>query len=584
MPIANFDFPGITFRQTYADNGAATVRTLGVGIIGRRYILHSMDDGTAIELPQPQGSEYESGTSFSGTLESVLSNGSTGLDTTQGSWHLYIRNGVWSYAGSGVSNGMAIYSYDSAGKTIWLTAAVSGKNAWTGLGGVYVEPGDIVLLSSTVSSTTTSGTANVVAVAKDTNGLATGITIDAVPSGVTVNASATIKFCKLADCRINGSSSIGSMTADNNDVDITVAATVTSALPSLGIATATMLSAERIYVEFREKVSATATRLGTLDSVSEIGDKLGPVSPDNPMAAAAYAAMMAGQRTVVYYVEVADDTLASYAKACEFLEGYPAVYSIVPCTSDSSFIRKLMAMVESVSNDKESGVRKALWYGIDTSAVTAEDAIPDLQANRCTQSERAQCVFADGVLMDGYEFGNYVAAAAAAGMRAYEPFQRPLSNLGYSFFTLANTHGFTKSQLKQIAANGIWVIADNEDGTPVNKRQVTTAVANSLNKDEESIIAIADTVALDMQQVGRNLVGCSNISPDLLAELEFAMRLRLDRYLINDTGSPYIGAPLLGWELTSIYQDTVNRDHVYAEFDIEPPRPFNKFHMAMRVL
>ena len=145
---------------------------------------------------------------------------------------------------------------------------------------------------------------------------------------------------------------------------------------------------------------------------------------------------------------------------------------------------------------------------VPTNYELAENAI----AKRVVSSYRAQGIWADQISYNGELLGNYAGAAAAAGMRSAEPVHRPLSNLGYTFFSLVEPHGFTKSQLKQIGANGIWIIANNADGVPTNMRQVTTAVANSLNMDEESIVSNADSIALELCRVGENMVGNSNIS------------------------------------------------------------------------
>ena len=201
-----------------------------------------------------------------------------------------------------------------------------------------------------------------------------------------------------------------------------------------------------------------------------------------------------------------------------------------------------------------------------------------------TSSDRCQCVWADGALLNGETLPAYALAAAPAGMRAAEPCQRPLSNLGYSFIGLAGEHGFTNSQLKQLGAEGIWIIADNEDGLAINKRQVTTAVSNNINKDEESIVANIDTIALSLLNVGRTRVGCSNISPLMLSSLSFDVSRVMDSFLINETGNVYIGAQLNSWRLLGVWQDEVNRDHVWASIECEPPKPFNRFNMTLLVI
>jgi len=217
-------------------------------------------------------------------------------------------------------------------------------------------------------------------------------------------------------------------------------------------------------------------------------------------------------------------------------------------------------------------------------APTKHDLINKVIKHRWTNSERGVAVWADGALYNGEEIDNYALAAAAAGMRAYEPCQRPLSNLKYTAFSLREPNGFTTAQLKEIGKNGIWIIANNDDGTPINKRQVTTAASDNLNLTEESIVANADTIAMDLCRLGEDLVGCSNISPELLSSLEDMLTTKMNTYLVNDTGNVYIGPQLLAWELTALYQHAVNLDHIYAAFDITPPKPFNKFHMVMQVI
>lgn len=223
-------------------------------------------------------------------------------------------------------------------------------------------------------------------------------------------------------------------------------------------------------------------------------------------------------------------------------------------------------------------------YVILRTEPVAVDIVDNIVAKRCTQSERAMCVWADGLQFGGEDLPNYPLAAAAAGMRAAEYCHRPISNLGYSFFSLANTNAFTRDQLKLIGRNGIWIIANNQDGTPINMKQITTAIANDINRDEESIIANIDTIAMDVSRTGKERVGNSNISPDLIDALEDDLTIRMDKYKVNESGSAYIGPQLLDWELERIWQDPVNLDHIYASLWCQPPKPFNKFHITVRVI
>lgn len=214
----------------------------------------------------------------------------------------------------------------------------------------------------------------------------------------------------------------------------------------------------------------------------------------------------------------------------------------------------------------------------------ATNLINNIISKRWTQTERACAVWADGALYNGEEIPGFCLAAAAAGMRAYEPCHRPLSNLTYNLFSVAEPHGFSNAQLKLIGAEGIWIIANNNDGVPINKRQMTTAVANNINLDEESIISNVDTIALSMCRIGESYIGNSNINDRTVDLIQLDIQTSMDNFLLDTTGNPLIGPQILEWNLVSIYQDPVNQDHIYANCTITPPKPFNKFALTMRVI
>ena len=109
-------------------------------------------------------------------------------------------------------------------------------------------------------------------------------------------------------------------------------------------------------------------------------------------------------------------------------------------------------------------------------------------------------------------------------------------------------------------------------------------MANVLNLDEESMVANADEIALTLNNLGSDLVGCSNIHDELLTAISERITVRMDVRLRNTSGSIAVGLQLISWQLLNVYQDTTNRDHVYAELEFEPPRPFNKFHINARII
>ena len=339
---------------------------------------------------------------------------------------------------------------------------------------------------------------------------------------------------------------------------------------------------------------APTLELGVVTSVSDITTNLGSIAATNQMALACYLALSASQGVPIYYVAIKDTAAdgSDFTAAIEFLAKYPYIYSIVPLTTNATKIKACLTQVVSDSEDVESKLRRTLWCGIATGSgatsaakTTATIALKNaIVASGAAGAYRAQVVWSPGALYDGAAIPAEVLPAAPAGMRAYEPTYRPISNLGYSSFSVVDTNGFTRAQLESIGAAGVWIIDNNFDGTPINKRQVTADATDNLNKAEESNVANIDSIALTLCRVGEDLVGCSNISPALLKALSDTLTSIMDRYLINTTGNVYVGPQLLSWSLDSIYQDAVALDHIYAVITCEPPKPFNRFVLTVRVV
>ena len=537
MAITNFDFPGVTLTQVFEETQASTERTLSVAVVGTVYKTHKPDVETeAVKL-------------FSGLLSTSVS---ADIPVDDGNKFdsaypikLTIKNGLRSTVESGIEG---TYSSDQ------LTFTGSYENSAVG--------DTVVVVVVDKDSTKTTYLATVISVSSE-NEFTCSFSDAEVPTDAT---SYTCYPCKEFS---------GALPSSDYDVNNNNTVTISN----------NRIKSGDIYVDYREIVTKYNKQMGSVGTYTEVLETLGYPCADNPMALAAYAAVAAGSNAVVYFIGVEDETANAYTKALDYLDKYDNIYSIVPCSTDAAVIKACLTACVAISTDGESTVRRALWYGIDTNA-SSTDKITELIAQRKarTASERACCIWADGLLFNGENVPNFVGAAAAAGMRSYEPCHRPLSNLGYSFFSIEETDGFTNSELKRLGAEGIWIIANNVDGLPVNKRQVTTAVSNNLNKDEESIVANADDIALSMCRIGRNLVGCSNINEDLLESLRYTIVTLLEGYMVNKSGSAYIGPQLTEYELVSLYQDTVQRDHVYADITITPPKPFNRFAMTLRII
>lgn len=364
-----------------------------------------------------------------------------------------------------------------------------------------------------------------------------------------------------------------------------------------------------IIGELEGTSTAPTLSLGVVTSLDDIKTNLGEIIiPEatvdeqtvpahvNKMALACYLAMASAPGVPIYYVAIKEDATnvgtGDYVPAMEFLERFPKIYSIVPLTTNVGKLKDCIAKAYTESGDVESKIRRTIWCGIATGsgattaakAAATKDAKEAIIAAGGNGAYRTQVVWSPGAIYGGFSVPTECLPAAPAGMRAYEPTYRPISNLGYTLFSVTDTNGFSQAQLEDIGSAGVWVIDNNYDGTPVNKRQVTANASNNINLDEESIVANADSVALTLCHVGENLVGCSNISPALLTALYDTIKGIMDRYLLNLTGNVYVGPQLLNWTFDKLEQDPVQLDKVYATITCEPPKPFNRFVMTLRIV
>jgi len=364
--------------------------------------------------------------------------------------------------------------------------------------------------------------------------------------------------------------------------------------PQLGVA---------IIGEAEGTTTAPELALGQITSVGDITSKLGELVLEetdsqteettlrvNKMAMACYQAFSASNGTPVYFVKIKATASADFTNAMKFLEKFPYIYSIVPVTSTTAIIKDCIAQAAAESNGAESKIRRVVWCGVSGTTVSAVTTAKNaIAAEGAASSYRANVVWSPGALYPYAADTDIVIppeclAAAPAGMRSYEAPHRPISNLGYTGFVVKDTTSLTADDLATIGSHGVWVITNNFDGVPVNKRQVTAFANNNLNQDEESNVANVDSIAMTLCRIGEDIVGCSNITPALIKALSDTISGVMDRYLINVTGNVYVGPQLISWNLDDIYQDPQALDHVVAIITCEPPRPFNRFVIYVRVV
>lgn len=557
MAIRNFKFPGVELRQEFVDTPVTGESQLGVVVIGNQFKSGSTDwvyNGTASTAAFTDDSYTDIGSADDVSVYITDGFFKEGFEVTSASTGVSIGEGS-TVAANGKS-ATVVFNTNITASTVFgsLPPAVGDSIDITGSG---------TASTACVITAITGGTALTAEVSGESASIA----------GTTVTKAQFYKVVPDA-VEITGASVSGN--------SIELPATVTATIG--GQATASTLQTSTAPYKISIKYNKpTAFKLGSVGSLADIRKEFGEVNLNNEMAVALYVALQAAQTNIVYYVGLLEDSATGFRDAIDFLDRYDNIYSIVPLTYDEAAIKQCITAAEASATNVESKIRRTVWYGLET---PAENKVAGLIAKRQAigASYRAQAVWADDILFNAEVLPNYIVAAAPAGMRSYEPVHRPISNLGYTFFSVLNPSGMKMSDLAALGKEGIWILDNNYNYVVVNKKQVTTAVANNLNLDEESIVSNADSIALTLCHVGENLVGCSNISPMLLKSLRDTITNIMNNYTINLTGNPYVGPQLLSWSLDALFQHPTALDHIYAVITCTPPKPFNRFVMTLRIV
>ena len=170
------------------------------------------------------------------------------------------------------------------------------------------------------------------------------VTGDMWQIAVTAQAAGPIRTLVLADnlvgCTITdtltvvlGLSAVIELSSTNwsaTTSTITIAAGATYLGSFLGTSQLFPILQGDLYIQYRERLKALTTEVGSITSLYEIPDIIGPIHPDNPLAIMLAAAVTEAEGTPVYYIAVATEDADGYAAACEKLSEVAEVYGLVP--------------------------------------------------------------------------------------------------------------------------------------------------------------------------------------------------------------------------------------------------------------
>jgi hypothetical protein len=190
---------------------------------------------------------------------------------------------------------------------------------------------------------------------------------------------------------------------------------------------------------------------------------------------------------------------------------------------------------------------------------------------------------------DGTVFNGVHLAAAAAGLASSVLPQQPITNVELTGIDDVPVcyETYSRTQLNEIAEGGTFIIMQDLPGDRVYIRhQISTEYSsNNLLKSELSITKNLDSISYYFAEAYKPYIGRYNITPGLLEVLRSVAEEALTK-LETETGAGLYGPQILpdGTEISQLYQDPVNQDHVYMHLKLNLPRPFNVLDLDLEVI
>jgi hypothetical protein len=209
--------------------------------------------------------------------------------------------------------------------------------------------------------------------------------------------------------------------------------------------------------------------------------------------------------------------------------------------------------------------------------LTASEQADEISKTAGYSSRRVRAVWPDTVGSGGITFEGFHLCAALAGLSSGVVPQQGLTNLAISGFDdiSRTTDLFNRSQLNEMAGNGVWIVTqDLNSGDVYSRHAVTTASYDNINEREEMITRNLDSISFFFLDTFSPYIGVSNITPDTLkilrAEANSAIQTLRSRYYTQRTG-----AQLIDGELTRLTQHTTLKDRVVSKVTLNLPYALN---------
>lgn len=177
----------------------------------------------------------------------------------------------------------------------------------------------------------------------------------------------------------------------------------------------------------------------------------------------------------------------------------------------------------------------------------------------------------------------YYLAAGVGGMSAGFPVQQGFTNIGVAGITdlKYSNYYFSKTDLNTAAQAGtFWFVQDTQGGVPYCRHELTTDVS-ALEYREYLVVKNWDFLSYTYYDKIKPFIGSWNITTDTINSIR--QTLIATSEMLKAQKLPKIGAPLLGYTIVSLAQDTSNKDTLKCTISISIVYPLNYLSLTLAI-
>jgi len=250
-----------------------------------------------------------------------------------------------------------------------------------------------------------------------------------------------------------------------------------------------------------------------------------------------------------------------------------------------------LLLAEDVGYPVDSTAMKVI--AADTAANTAKfvwNRSTRLGQNR-EEDRRIANIWQDGGRLNGILIPNRFGACEIAGIRTALQPQQGLTRTEISFIDSSPSMytKFKPTLLDDMAARGVWIIAQNSADLPCYVRhQLTTAVSNGSLYYEDSVGTNVDSVCFALDDIVEPLIGKRNATPDTVLEIK-SLHINLLDGLTKTAGVSQIGPQIISFFNQNDVEGTIDvlidpnfKDRINEFIGLEVPLPLNNIRILVQ--